>query len=204
MAPETQEHIFEPFFTTKERGRGTGLGLSTVYGIVKQSGGNVWVYSEPGLGTTFNIYLPRADEARQEVGKTAREDLPRGGETILVVEDEEKVRRLTTRILQGQGYKVLEAACGTDALNVCSEQNKAIQMVLTDVVMPGMNGRQLADQLKLLYPYMKIVYMSGYTDNAIVHHCILENGVNFIQKPFTIDALTRKLRDVLDRRVQHL
>jgi CheY-like chemotaxis protein len=200
MAPEVREHLFEPFFTTKEKGKGTGLGLSTVYGIVKQSEGNIWVYSEPGLGTTFNIYLPRMDEPLEETRKkVTRGKLLRGGETILVVEDEENVRRLAVRILERQGYTVLEASCVNDALVLCKECKEPIHMILTDVVMPEMSGPQLAEQLVSLHPKIKVLYMSGYTDNAIVHHGVLKDGVNYIQKPFTIDGLARKMREVLDK-----
>ncbi|MGZ3558380.1 MAG: ATP-binding protein, partial [Syntrophales bacterium] len=200
MVPEVREHLFEPFFTTKKKGKGTGLGLSTVYGIVKQSGGDIWAHSEPGLGTTFNIYLPRMDDSLEGMRKkVTREELPGGGETILVVEDEEDVRRLAVRILERQGYTVLEASCGNDALVLSKERKEPIHMVLTDVVMPGMNGRQLADQLIHLHPKMKVLYMSGYTDNAVFHHGILEEGVNYIQKPFTIGGLMKKMREVLDR-----
>ena len=200
MSPEVREHLFEPFFTTKEKGKGTGLGLSTVYGIVMQSGGNIWVYSEPGLGTTFKIYLPRVDESFEEMReKVTRQELPCGGETILVVEDEEDVRRLAVRVLERQGYTVLETSCGDDALVLSKERKEPIHMILTDVVMPGMSGRQLADQLLPLHPKMKVLYMSGYTDNAIVHHGVLEEGINYIQKPFTIDGLARKVREVLEK-----
>jgi two-component system cell cycle sensor histidine kinase/response regulator CckA len=200
ITPEVREHIFEPFFTTKKKGKGTGLGLSTVYGIVKQSGGDIWVDSEPGLGTTFHIYLPRVDEPFEEMRKkVTREELPGGGETILVVEDEEDVRSLAVRILEKQGYKVLEASCGNDALVLSKERKEPIHMVLTDVVMPGMSGRQLADQLIHLHPKMKVLYMSGYTDNAVFHHGVLEEGVNYIHKPFTIDGLMKKMREVLDK-----
>ncbi len=200
MASEIREHVFEPFFTTKEKSKGTGLGLSTVYGIVKQSGGNIWVYSEPGLGTTFIIYLPRVDESFEDMRKkVTREELPGGGETILVVEDEDNVRRLTVRILERQGYTVLEASCGKDALDLCGKCEEPIHMVLTDVVMPGMSGRQLADQLIHLYPKMEVLYMSGYTNNAVFHHGVLEKGVNYIQKPFTIGGLMKKMREVLDK-----
>jgi two-component system, cell cycle sensor histidine kinase and response regulator CckA len=200
MAPEVKEHLFEPFFTTKEKGKGTGLGLSTVYGITKQSGGDIWVYSEPGLGTTFNIYLPRVDESLDDLRiKVTKEEIPRGSETILLVEDEEDVRGLAVRILERQGYTVLEASCGKDALALCKERNEPIHMILTDVVMPGMSGRQLADQLVLLHPKTKVLYMSGYTDNAVIHHGILEDRVDYLQKPFTIDGLTRKVREVLDK-----
>ena len=202
MTPEVRQQVFEPFFTTKEKGKGTGLGLSTVYGIVKQSGGNIWVYSEPGLGTTFKIYLPSVDEPFEEMReKVTREEFPRGNETILVVEDEEDVRRLAVRALERQGYRVLEASCGDDALVLSKEP---IHMILTDVVMPGMSGRQLADRLIPLHPKMKVLYMSGYTDNAIVHHGVLEEGVNYIQKPFTIDKLMRKVREILDKDLKHV
>jgi CheY-like chemotaxis protein len=200
MPPEVREHLFEPFFTTKEKGKGTGLGLSTVYGIVMQSGGNIWVYSEPGLGTTFKIYLPRVDESLEEMReKVTREEPPCGGETILVVEDEQDVRRLTVRVLERRGYRVLETSCGDDALVLSKERKEPIHMILTDVVMPGMSGRQLADQLLPLHPKMKVLYMSGYTDNAIFHHGVLEEGINYIQKPFTIDGLARKVREVLEK-----
>ena len=200
MPPDVREHLFEPFFTTKEKGKGTGLGLSTVYGIIKQSGGDIWVYSEPGLGTTFNIYWPRVDESIDDTTMTVtREEIPRGGETILLVEDEEDVRKLAVRILQRQGYTVLEASCGKDALALCKEHAGPIHLILTDVVMPGMNGRQLADQLIRLRPNLKVVYMSGYTDNAVIHHGVLEEGVNYIQKPFTMDGLMKKMREALDK-----
>jgi len=200
MTQEVREHVFEPFFTTKKKGKGTGLGLSTVYGIVKQSGGSIWIDSEPGLGTTFNIYLPRVDETLEEMRKKVKkEEVPGGGETILVVEDEEDVRRLAVRILERQGYTVLEASCGNDALVLSKERKEPIHMVLTDVVMPGMSGPQLTDQLIHLHPKMKVLYMSGYTDNAVLHHGVLEEGVNYIQKPFTIDGLMKKMREVLDK-----
>ena len=200
MAPEVRERIFEPFFTTKEKGKGTGLGLSTVYGIVKQSEGNIWVYSEPGQGTTFKIYLPRVDEPSEEFKeKVVKEGLSRGGETILVVEDEEEVRKLTVRILKGQGYRVLEASGGDKALLLCEREKESIHLILVDVVMPGMSGSELAKCLASHQPEMKLLYMSGYTDNAIVHHGILDKGVDYIQKPFTMDGLARKVREVLDK-----
>ena len=200
MTPEVRERVFEPFFTTKEKGRGTGLGLSTVYGIVKQSGGNIWVYSEPSHGTTFKIYLPRVDEPLEELRKKAMgEELPHGSETVLVVEDEEKVRTLTVEILGRQGYRVLEASQGDDALAVSEKHKGPIHLFLVDVVMPGISGTGLAKHLTSLHPETRILYMSGYTDDVIVHHGVLENGVNYIQKPFTIDELTRKVREVLDK-----
>jgi nitrogen-specific signal transduction histidine kinase/CheY-like chemotaxis protein len=200
MTPEVRGRVFEPFFTTKEKVKGTGLGLSTVYGIVKQSGGNIWVYSEPGKGTTFKIYLPRVDEPLEEVvERVVAGEFPRGTETILVVEDEDEVREVAVRILSGQGYKVLEATKGIDAFLICTEHDGPIHLLLTDVVMPKMSGRELAETLMSIRPGIKVLYMSGYTDNAIVHHGVLETGVDFIQKPFAVDALARKVRDVLDK-----
>ncbi|OGP94641.1 MAG: hypothetical protein A2157_11295 [Deltaproteobacteria bacterium RBG_16_47_11] len=200
MTPEIRERVFEPFFTTKEKGKGTGLGLSTVYGIVKQSGGNIWVYSEPGKGTTFKIYLPRVDEPPEEVGqKGVKEGLPRGSETVLVVEDEEEVRKLAVQILRRQGYTVLEASQGNEASHICEQHKGPIHLMVMDVVMPGMNGRELAKSLEPHHPEMQVLYMSGYTDNAIVHHGILEKGLSFLQKPFTLEGLLRKVREVLDK-----
>jgi CheY-like chemotaxis protein len=199
MTPEVREMIFEPFFTTKEKGKGTGLGLSTVYGIVKQSGGNIWVYSEPGRGTTFKIYLPQADEPAKELSpKVTSGELPQGNETILLVEDEEEVRRLTALVLKRQGYKVLEASHPGEAAILSEQHREAIHLMFTDVVLPVMSGRKLAENLLSIRPEMKVLYMSGYTDNAIAHHGILEEGLNYIQKPFTVDSLVRKVRDVLD------
>ena len=200
MAPEVKGRIFEPFFTTKEKGKGTGLGLSTVYGIIKQSGGDIWVYSEPSQGTTFKIYFPRVDEPLDEVGKKGVEgELPRGNETILLVEDGEEVRKLAAQVLRKQGYKVLEASHGNDALLVCKQHEGPIQLMVTDVVMPGMSGCELAENLLSLYPEMKALYMSGYTDNTIAHHGILEPGLHYIQKPFSVEGLAIKVREVLDR-----
>jgi PAS domain S-box-containing protein len=200
MTREVRQQVFEPFFTTKEKGKGTGLGLSTVYGIVKQSGGNIWVYSEPGKGTTFKIYLPRVDEPLEEIKeRVVKEGLPHGSETILVVEDEKEVRKLAVQILQRQGYTVLDAPDGDGALVICGERKDPIHLILTDVVMPGMSGRQLADRLGSFHPEMKVLYMSGYTDNAITHHGVLEKGMDYIQKPFTVDGLARKVREVLDK-----
>ena len=201
IAREVKERIFEPFFTTKEKGKGTGLGLSTVYGIIQQSGGNIWVYSEPGLGTTFKIYLPRIEEDTESLKPSAVSTKSlQGSETILLVEDEEMVRKLACTILQKNGYKVLEAPNGEEALRIVQGQNgNPIQLMVTDVVMPGMSGCQLADRLERLRPEMKVLYISGYTDNAIVHHGVLEKGMNYIQKPFTVEELARKVREVLDK-----
>jgi two-component system cell cycle sensor histidine kinase/response regulator CckA len=199
MTPEVRDRVFEPFFTTKEKGKGTGLGLSTVYGIVKQSGGNIWTYSELGKGTTFKIYLPMVEETLEEVEQMVMKGEPsRGSETVLLVEDDEEVRKLAVRILEKRGYRVLKASKGEEALSLCKEQ-QLIHLMVTDVVMPGMGGRELTNRLKNSHPEMKVLYMSGYTDNAIVHHGVLDKGMNFIQKPFTVDSLTRKVREVLDK-----
>lgn len=199
MSEEVRQRIFEPFFTTKEKGKGTGLGLSTVYGIVKQSGGNIWVYSEPGKGTTFKVYLPRVESKTHDSGKTVVEPAPLGGsETILLVEDEDVVRGLARRILEQAGYSVVAASRGDEALRYCEEHAAEVDLLLTDVVMPEMSGKELADQLKLQSPELKMLFMSGYTDESIVHHGVLDSRVEFIQKPFTPKALVRKVREVLD------
>jgi PAS domain S-box-containing protein len=199
MDQQTQARMFEPFFTTKEKGKGTGLGLSTVYGIVKQSGGNVWVYSEVGRGTTFKIYLPRVDEGVQESERSQEIiDDRQGSETILLAEDEEAVRTLARHVLEMHGYQVLEAANGGAALLICERHKESIQLLITDVIMPEMSGRELAERLAQLRPDMKVLFMSGYTDNAIVHQGVLDEGANFIQKPFPTEALAQKVREVLD------
>jgi len=199
MDEETQSHIFEPFFTTKEKGKGTGLGLSTVYGIVKQSGGYIWVYSEPGEGTIFKIYLPRVKGDVEVLKKRqGSKDIPQGSETVLVVEDDEMVRNLTRKILKMYGYNVLEAQNGEAALRVSKQQDGPIHLLIIDVVMPDISGRELAERLQRLRPEMKVLYMSGYTENAIGHHGVLDPGVAFIQKPFTHEDLIRRTRKVLD------
>ena len=196
---ETLSHIFEPFFTTKEHGKGTGLGLSTVYGIVKQSGGNIWVYSERGYGTTFKIYLPRvAESVESPQARNASLRPTHGSETILLVEDDETVRTLVLTILQRKGYMVLEAQHGMEAIMIAQRHKGQIRLLITDVVMPAMSGPELARRLALVYPCMKVLYISGYTDSAIVHRGVLEADTLFLQKPFTPSDLARKVREVLD------
>ncbi|HXL08392.1 MAG TPA: PAS domain S-box protein [Gemmatimonadales bacterium] len=199
MDPATQAHLFEPFFTTKEKGKGTGLGLATVYGIVKQSGGFIWVYSERGVGTTFKMYLPRVDAAADPAsGRPAPAPVARGSETVLVAEDEAPVRAVARHALERYGYHVLEAASAEAALDVAQRYSGPIHVLLTDVIMPGMSGRDLAARLATLRPETRVIYMSGYTDDAITRHGVLEPGFVFVQKPFTPDALARTVRDVLD------
>jgi two-component system, cell cycle sensor histidine kinase and response regulator CckA len=199
LDPEVMEHIFEPFYTTKERGKGTGLGLSTVYGIVKQNSGFISVYTEGGLGTTFKIYLPRVDrEAETVENGNVIPSLPRGNETILLVEDEGTVRGLARKTLERQGYKILEAKDGEHALKEFQERIGEVKLLLTDVIMPHMNGKQLYDALRKLNIELKVIFMSGYAEDVIAHHGLIEDQMHFIQKPFTIAALTNKVRDALD------
>jgi PAS domain S-box-containing protein len=202
MTEEVKAHIFEPFFTTKEPGKGTGLGLATVYGIVKQSNGHIFVYSEPERGTTFKIYFPRYKEEKEKRAKGEEEiiseDLPKGDETILVVEDDEDVRNFTVTLLNELGYTVIEAETPSDALHICDRYHGRIHLLLTDVVLPEMDGRQLAEQMKETCPELKVIYMSGYTDNVIIKHGIIADRVAFLQKPFSSETLARTVRMVLD------
>jgi len=200
MTREVKEKVFEPFFTTKEKGKGTGLGLSMVYGIVKQSGGNIWLYSEPGRGTTFRIYFPRTEEEADTLRERQEaEFFPRGSETVLLVEDDELVRDLAIRLLGQQGYRVLDAVNGQDALQVAKEHlGETIHLLLTDIVMPQMGGKELADWLRISRPNIKVLFTSGYADNAIVHHGVLDRGTHFLQKPFSLKTLSHKVREVLD------
>ena len=199
MDGATKARLFEPFFTTKEPGRGTGLGLATVYGIVKQSGGDIWTYSELGHGTTFKIYLPRVAETPEAPESTTSPPTPvRGSETLLVVEDQEEVRKLTKRVLEARGYTVLAARNGAEALEIVAQHPSKIHLMITDVVMPGMNGRELAQHARARRSYLKVLYVSGYTGEAVLQHRLLEPGVAFLQKPFTPDVLARKTREVLD------
>ncbi len=198
MDEATRARIFEPFFTTKELGKGTGLGLATVYGIIKQSNGHVSVYSEPGYGTVFRIYLPRTEGAEPAPVEARREATPSGSETVLLAEDDPNLRTLARDILDSQGYVVLESEDVEDAMRIAELYEGVVHLLVTDVVMPRMSGRGLADAIKRRRPDMKVLFMSGYTDDAIVHHGVLDPGTPFLQKPFTPGALARKVREVLD------
>jgi PAS domain S-box-containing protein len=199
MSAATRAQIFEPFFTTKPMGKGTGLGLATVHGIVNQSGGHIWVYSEPGQGTTFKIYLPRVDETIDEATTVgARSERLAGTELILVVEDDDTVRAVTSRMLEARGYRVLLADAGAEALTLVEQDAGQISLLISDVVMPDMSGRELANRVAQIRPDMHVLFVSGYTDETIAYHGVLEQGVNFLQKPFTPDALARTVRRILD------
>jgi CheY-like chemotaxis protein len=195
----TRGHLFEPFFTTKERGRGTGLGLSTSYGIVKQNQGEILVQSEPGSGAIFQIYLPRVDDPLEPESRPPADTKKyRGTETVLVVEDEEGVRRVLLGMLQQIGYQVFTAGGAQEAIDLCLSSEVPIQMLITDVVMPKMGGRELAERLRDFSPDLKVLFVSGYTDSAIVHDGVLDAGTHFLQKPFTIGQLAGKVREVLE------
>lgn len=199
MTPEVRSHIFEPFFTTKPAGRGTGLGLSTILGVVKQSGGEIEVESEPGKGTAFFIYLPLAAPPEQPADKPREKPASLSGtETVLLVEDDQMLRRLGERLLRESGYTVLAAADGLDALQALERHGRPVDLLITDVVMPGMNGRELALEVARRALAARTLYMSGYTDEAIAKHGVLEPGLAFIYKPFTAEGLALKLREVLE------
>jgi CheY-like chemotaxis protein len=198
MSAETRAHLFEPFFTTKGTGRGTGLGLSTVFGIVRQSGGALDVYSEPGKGTSFKIFLPRLDRAADEPEATLAAP-GRGSETILLVEDDDTVRKLVRETLESQGYLVLDAPGAADAQAIATRHDGPIPLLITDVVMPRLSGPELAKQLTAVRPDMKVLFISGYTDNAVVNNGVLTSSMAFLQKPFTPSAIARKVRQVLEK-----
>jgi CheY-like chemotaxis protein len=199
MTPEVQARIFEPFFTTKEVGKGTGLGLSVVYGIVKQSGGSISVYSEPGMGTTFRIYFPEIAQAQEapEAAPKPQESYAGTG-TLLLVEDDETVRQFSRRILESLGYFVLEAANGLQALEVLKTHGRSVRMVITDVVMPGMGGIALSERIRAASPSLPILFVSGYSETSVAHNGIGFHGGNFLQKPFNPHDLAKKIHEILN------
>jgi CheY-like chemotaxis protein len=198
MDARTKQRLFEPFFTTKHMSKGTGLGLSTVFGIVTQSGGHISVSSEPGRGAVFSVYLPHlAGAAKPETAAGHRQESPKGSGAVLVVEDQPEVRHLTCLILRGLGYEVLEAADGSEALSIAVRHGRPIRLLLSDVIMPGMNGKELAAQLAVLQPLMKVLYMSGYTDRIMSETGVLDNSVAFLQKPFMPDKLVEMVQKML-------
>jgi CheY-like chemotaxis protein len=196
---DTQSHIFEPFFTTKDQGKGTGLGLSTVYGIVKQSGGHIWVYSEPGHGATFKVYLPRVDAVESQMAPSEAPKSLEGSERILLVEDDEGVRTLARLVLEEHGYTVFSAENGPKAIETFGSLAGTIDLVITDVIMPLMSGAELAKRLGDMHSNLRVLYVSGYTEEATIHRGVLDEGVEFLQKPFTPQALARKVREVIER-----
>jgi len=193
-----QARIFEPFFTTKEKGKGTGLGLSTVFGIVKQSGGSVWVYSEPGQGTTFKVFLPSVDRPKDQSAPVEAPGILRGNETILLIEDDHQVRVVAGSILRSCGYQVIEARSATDALLLSERHAGPIELLLTDVIMPELSGPELAKRLARARPEMRVLFMSGYTDGSIASHGVVDDGTPFLAKPITVSSLAAKVREVLD------
>jgi CheY-like chemotaxis protein len=204
MDSETMGHLFQPFFTTKERGKGTGLGLSTVHGIIKQHHGDVWAHSILGHGTTFTIWLPQAAAAQQPIDMSApaRQVSMPGDETILLVEDEENVRRLLRHVLAKRGYHVLEASHAEEALAIFNSEGNSIDLLLTDMVMPRMSGRELAERIQSVRPGIPVIYMSGYTDDVLVRTGALSPGMSFLQKPLRPEVLTSKVREALDAPAQ--
>jgi CheY-like chemotaxis protein len=199
MPKKIQRKIFEPFFTTKEKDKGTGLGLATVYGIIKQHNGYIYVYSEPAKGTTFKIYLPVMLDGELAHGEiVADAEMPKGTETIMVVEDESSLRKYIIDVLRPLGYKVLGAADGNEALRISADYAEEIHLLLTDFIMPGLNGHEVANTMQKDRPDMKVIIMSGYTDDIIAQHGVLAEGINFIQKPVTVSKMASKIRTVLD------
>jgi len=199
MDSETLKQVFEPFFTTKERGKGTGLGLSTVYGIIKQHDGNILVDSRPGHGTTFSIYFPLMEDITEHKAvPSVQKEIIDGNETVLVVEDDESVRNLVCNILKRQSYSVINAEDADECLNAVEQHKGSVHLLITDVVMPKMNGRELYQRLAPMFPDLKVLYMSGYADDVLGHHGVREEGMHFLQKPITVQALTGKVRAVLD------